>query len=127
METGSIFLSYASEDRALVRNMKEALEQEGLDVWFDQRELQPGAAWDREIQTNIRRCATFLPFISRQAQRRREGYFRKEWKWASERDEGMDESLRFIQPIVLDDTPGGADVPGKRACSSKRSKGIWAR
>ena len=109
MESGAIFLSYASEDRGAVRNMKQALEKKGLDVWFDQGELNSGDAWDRKIQDNIRRCAVFLPFISRQAQQRLEGYFRREWKWAIDRDQGMDESLRFIQPVMLDDIPDGAD------------------
>ena len=121
METGAIFLSYASEDRDVVRNMKEALEAASLDVWFDQRALTPGDAWDLEIRTNIRRCAVFLPFISRQAQNRLEGYFRREWKWAIERDEGIDPSLRFIQPIVLDEIPNNAEgIPGEfwtRHCS----------
>ncbi len=108
MEPGTIFLSYASQDRETVRNMKESLEKAGLDVWFDQGELLPGDVWDQEIQRNIRRCAVFIPFISHQTRQRLEGFFRKEWHWAIERDKGMDKSLRFIQPIVIDDTPDNA-------------------
>jgi hypothetical protein len=108
MEPSAIFLSYASEDREAVEVMKAALEAAGLDVWFDQGNLQAGDAWDQQIRDNIRRCSLFLPFLSRNAQRRHEGYFRREWKWASDRAQGMDESFPFIQPIVLDDTPHGA-------------------
>lgn len=109
MESGAVFLSYASEDRPAVRNMKEGLEKAGLAVWFDQGDLQAGDAWDRQIQRNIRTCALFIPFLSRQSKERAEGYFRKEWRWAIDRDQGMDESLRFIQPVVLDDIPDGAN------------------
>jgi len=114
MEPGAIFLSYASEDRSAARNMKEALRQAGLDVWFDQSpsSLEAGALWDQEIRANIRRCAVFVPIISRHAQQRTEGYFRKEWKWAIERSEGIAETRRFIQPVVLDDTSENApDIP----------------
>jgi hypothetical protein len=111
MEPGTIFLSYASEDRSAARNMYEALREAGLDVWFDQSpsSLEPGDDWDQQIRANIRRCAVFVPMISRHAQERKEGYFRREWKWAIDRSEGGAASLRFIQPVVLDDT--GEDVP----------------
>jgi hypothetical protein len=109
MDSGAIFLSYAHEDGKTVRIMKEALEKAGLDVWFDKEVLLPGDAWDLKIQRNIRNSAVFIPFISRQSNQRLEGYFRKEWKWAIERDKGMDESLRFIQPVILDDTPDNSE------------------
>jgi hypothetical protein len=118
MEPGSIFLSYAHEDETAVRVLKEALEKAGLDVWFDEGKLQPGDAWDLEIRNNIRRCSLFLPLLSRNAQRRYEGYFRREWKWALERSQGMDDSIPFIQPVLLDDLPEGA--PGV-------PEGFWSR
>jgi hypothetical protein len=34
MRPGAIFLSYASQDVAAVRKMRDALEAVGLDVWF---------------------------------------------------------------------------------------------
>jgi hypothetical protein len=118
MEPGAVFLSYASEDQRAVLALKEALEGAGLDVWFDEQKLQPGDAWDREIRNNIRRCSLFLPLISRNAQRRYEGYFRREWNWALDRAQGMDESIPFIQPVLVDDLPEGASgVP----------EGFWSR
>jgi hypothetical protein len=108
MEPGAIFLSYASEDREEVEATRTALTEAGLDVWFDQGDLLPGDAWDQKIRDNIRRCSLFVPFLSRNAQRRYEGYFRREWKWANDRALGMDESFPFIHPIVLDDLPHGA-------------------
>jgi hypothetical protein len=108
MAAGAIFLSYASEDREAAQNLKAALEGAGLDVWFDQGSIPPGASWDREIQANIRRCSLFLPLLSRQAARRLEGYFRREWRWALDRAQSFDESVPFIQPIVIDDVSAGA-------------------
>jgi hypothetical protein len=108
MAGGAIFLSYASEDREAGRNLKAALESAGLDVWFDERSIPPGVSWDREIQANVRRCSLFLPLLSQQAARRLEGYFRREWRWALDRAQALDESVPFIQPIVIDDLPAGA-------------------
>ena len=109
MRPGAVFLSYASEDVIAARNLKDALTKAGLDVWFDKKRLTPGTAWDAEIQRNIRRCSFFIPLISRNAQARREGYFRKEWRWAIDRSEGMDESLKFLYPVIIDDTPEMAE------------------
>ena len=104
MEPGSVFISYASEDRAAALHIKTALDQAGIDVWFDKSALKPGNDWNREIRANIRHCSFFIPLISRQAAARLEGYFRKEWKWAVSRDEGIDASRNFIRPVIIDDT-----------------------
>jgi hypothetical protein len=109
MPSGAIFLSYASEDREAAKRLRAAFEEAGLDVWFDEGSLPPGALWDREIQTNVRRCSLFMPLLSRQAAGRLEGYFRREWRWAIDRAQAMDDSLPFIQPIVIDDLQHGAD------------------
>jgi hypothetical protein len=118
MEPGAIFLSFAGDDRQAARNLKAGLESAGLDVWFDERSIPPGAAWDLEIQANIRRCSLFVPLLSQNAAGRSEGYFRREWRWALDRAEGMDDSIRFIQPVVIDDLqPGASGIP----------EGFWAR
>ncbi len=104
MAPQAVFLSYASEDRPLVERTKAALEDAGLDVWLDTERLRSGDAWDLKIQRHIRRCSYFVPFISRNAQRRIEGYFRKEWHWALDRAREMDREIRkFIRPLLIDD------------------------
>ena len=114
MPPGSILLSFASEDREAAGNLKAALEGAGLDVWvndFDRFRVSP-SAWDRLIQSNIGRCSLFIPLLSQQAARRLEGYFRREWRWALDRDQGMDPSFPFILPIVVDDLqPYASGIP----------------
>jgi hypothetical protein len=107
--SAAIFISYASENLDVARLIRDALDDSGLDVWFDKGALATGDAWDQKIRANIRHCAYFVPIISHQARVRVEGYFRREWTWAINRDEAMDESRRFIQPLVIDHTPDGAD------------------
>src|ERR1043165_6048340 len=83
----SVFISYASEDRAAARILRDALEAAGLEVWYDENELGGGDAWDQKIRRQIRDCDYFMPVISSSTERRKEGYFRREWRLAVERTE----------------------------------------
>lgn len=108
----TVFLSYASEDRTAARQVRDALEAAGLDVWYDESELGGGDAWDQKIRGQIRDCDYFLPLISATTERRREGYFRREWRLATERTLDMADDVLFLVPVAIDDTAGaGARVP----------------
>ncbi len=108
----SVFLSYASDDRPAARLLRDALQAAGLDVWYDENELGGGDAWDQKIRNQIRDCDYFLPVVSATTERRREGYFRREWRLATERTLDMADDVLFLVPVVIDDTPeAGARVP----------------
>ena len=120
METGSphrppsVFLSYASEDRPAARSIKDTLEASGIDVWYDENELDGGDAWDQKIRRQIRGCDYFMPIISATTEARPEGYFRREWRLAVERTLDMADDHTFLLPVVIDDTrEAGARVPEK--------------
>jgi hypothetical protein len=51
-----------------------------------------------------------MPLISAEALRRKEGYFRQEWRWATERARSFAQDTPFIVPVALDDT--SEDHPG---------------
>ncbi len=102
MKPGSVFLSYASQDAPAVKQLRDALEAAGIEVWFDQRRLEGGDDFDREIKRNIRGCSLFLPVISATTQARHEGYFRLEWTLAAERAKLIAETIPFIIPVVID-------------------------
>ena len=105
MAEGAVFLSYATEDIERVRVVKTALEKAGLIVWFDKKYLEAGDNYDLKIQRCIRRCSLFVPFISRNTEKRVEGFFRREWFYAVDRARNIDPSIPFILPLVIDDTP----------------------
>ncbi len=108
----SVFQSYASEDRAAARRLRDALAATGLDVWYDENELGGGDAWDQKIRRQIRECDYFMPLISASTERRKEGYFRREWRLATDRTLDMADDVMFILPIVLDGTnEAAARVP----------------
>jgi hypothetical protein len=103
---GFIFLSYAREDEDAVKELKGALDESGLDVWLDVRDIPPAADWDARIHEGIRRCSIFIPCLSRRAQSDQASYFRREWKAALERSKDFfGSSRRFIWPVAFDDLP----------------------
>ena len=99
---GTIFISYAGQDLAAARKLFEGLHAIGGDVaWFDKSELKSGDDWHREIVAAIQRCSLFLPLLSANTEQRPEGYFRREWRKAAERAEGI-QGRKFILPIAID-------------------------
>ncbi|HVS54175.1 MAG TPA: toll/interleukin-1 receptor domain-containing protein [Opitutaceae bacterium] len=105
MKPGAVFLSYASQDAAPVKKIRDALESAGIDVWFDQRRLEGGDDFDQQIKRNIRSCSLFVPVISASTQARHEGYFRLEWNLAVERAKLIAETIPFILPVAIDPVP----------------------
>ena len=110
----TIFISYASEDRVAVRQLRDALEVAGLDVWYDENELSGGDSWDQKIRRQIRDCEYFMPVISAATEQRKEGYFRREWRLATDRSLDMADDVLFLVPVTIDNIPeNGARVPNK--------------
>jgi hypothetical protein len=114
MRPGSVFISYASDDREAAERLCAGL-SESADVWLDREQLEAGADWDARIRQNIKECAVFVPLISRRASAQEARYFRREWMLAVNRLPeffGLDRA--FIVPVAIDDVPNGAPgVPGE--------------
>jgi hypothetical protein len=100
----SAFVSYASEDADAALRITQALKALGFGkVWLDREALIPGDHWPGRIEDAIGNCDFFVPLLSRQADRRREGVYWEEWRRA------MARSLRvkddFMLPIGIDAEP----------------------
>lgn len=108
----AIFISYARQDLLAVQELKAGLEAAGLPVWFDQHSLKPGDNFSPHIEQYITKgCSCFLAIISKNTESRHEGYFRREWNLALERERGIYHEHRFIVPVVVDDTLSPSAVP----------------
>jgi len=109
---GAVFLSYASEDRETARRVRAQLEAANIDTWMDEKQLQSGDEYEQKIRDNIGEAAFFVAIISRSfalPSRARGGYVLKEWKWAEDAALSRHKDDAFLQPLVIDDTPKGAD------------------
>lgn len=53
-----VFLSHNGQDKAIVRELAEALRARGLEVWLDEWELVPGRPWQEAIEGAIQTAKT---------------------------------------------------------------------
>ncbi|MGB6430427.1 MAG: toll/interleukin-1 receptor domain-containing protein [Candidatus Acidiferrales bacterium] len=123
MAPGSIFVSYASEDRKAAFQLADELSQAGLEVWIDRR-LRPGDNFRDVIESNIRLCSAFVGVVSRNTQDDSgEGrWFRKEREQAVGRAGfwyGTDR--RFLFPVVVDNTPNSELMEYRKQTFGERS------
>jgi hypothetical protein len=102
---GEVFLSYANEDVAVVKGLRERLEREaGVRVWLDKHSLRGGKAWEPQIADAIRACAVFVPVVSANVRSGEYRFVRVEWGEALRSMPGRRSDRPFILPLVIDDT-----------------------
>ena len=109
MPRHAVFLSYASEDRDIVRRIQRVLDEDGIDAWFDRSELKPGDLWADKIKANLDRASVFVPIISHSVLQPRAREFRVEWEYALEIRKRLPRDpsgtpAKFVLPLVIDDT-----------------------
>lgn len=69
----TLFISHASEDKAnFVRPLVQALEKEGLRVWYDEFSLKLGDSLRRSIDKGLTECTAGVVVLS-------PAFFSKEW------------------------------------------------
>lgn len=127
IKRGAVFLSYASEDRATVERVRAQLEAANIDTWMDESGLEPGVEFQYVIRENIRNASFFLAFISKSLSSREERFLWKEWKWAEDASLERRKEQRFLQPVVIDNTPPGAsfvDPPYRELQWAKLRNGL---
>ncbi len=59
-----IFISYSRQDLAFIRQLKDALNQSGIDPWIDFEDIWPIAKWQDEILIAVQSCHDFIFVIS---------------------------------------------------------------
>ena len=60
---GHIFISYSHKDKVYVHRLQEALQDEGFDVWIDDR-IDYGTRWPKVIQDQLDACDAFIVVVS---------------------------------------------------------------
>lgn len=105
VKDGAIFLSYASEDRAIVQQICTSLEEAGMDVWFDRHDLAPGDDFARKIRFTIEACSLFVPVLSQSCLKRNRRFLQLEWDYATKEARKTPRSRHFIVPVVIDEVP----------------------
>src|SRR5579885_1380408 len=102
--TYDVFLSHSSNDKPTVRPIAERLRADGLRVWFDEWELNPGDSIPSKIDEGLERSRVLVLCMSANA-------FGSDWaqleSYIYRFRDPLNKQRRFI-PLRLDD----ADIKG---------------
>lgn len=99
-ERTRVFLAYAREDRAKVRELYMALQHAGFEPWMDEQKLLPGQNWPRAIERAIELSDFFVGCFSRRSAAKR-GQFQIELAYALDVAKRMPQEQVFFIPIRL--------------------------
>ncbi len=109
-EEPRVFLCHANEDKDQVRALARRLRRQGLNIWFDESDLSPGAAWRLEIESAIgdEELVSYFLVIESAAfleARRREDkrFFNREIELALDRKSHLPTGTAFIIPVLIDE------------------------
>jgi len=59
-----VFISHSSKDEVLVSKIASYLEDAGLDVWYDKREIMPGDNWADKIAQGLRESDAMVVLVT---------------------------------------------------------------
>ena len=107
-------MSYASEDRAAAERIKQALEEVGVDVFFDKDDLRAGDDFELRLLRAIVQSSLFVPLISCHTVTGSRRFFRLEWTQALDEARKAAPSEAFIVPVAIDDTSEKEEVLPER-------------
>jgi small GTP-binding protein len=96
-----VFLSHSAKDKAVVRALAERLRKDGLRVWFDAWEIQPGDSIPAKIEEGLERSRVLVLCMSAHA-------FGSDWaqleSYTFQFRDPLNKERRFL-PVRLDDAP----------------------
>ena len=101
--TGHVFISYVREDSARVDAIQSRIEEAGIPVWRDVKDLWPGEVWKRKLREAItaKALAVIPCFSSNTAKRPRSTMF-EELSWAAEEFRRRRPDVPWLFPVLLD-------------------------
>lgn len=97
-----VFLSYSKPDLDYAKKIYRILNDQHIDVWFDEVSLLPGSHWKFEITKAIKNAEYFIALLSQKSVDRR-GYVQAEIMKALEILDQIPINQIFMIPARLDD------------------------
>ena len=102
-----VFLSHSSKEKAIVRDIAERLKKDGIKVWFDAWEINPGDSIPAKIEEGLEHSRVLACPAVAYGRRRKSGTFRfrdpLNPAFAKRLRVGRQE--RRLLPLRLDDAP----------------------
>jgi 3-hydroxyisobutyrate dehydrogenase-like beta-hydroxyacid dehydrogenase len=58
-----VFISHAHKDKEAAKEFSDKLKERGIQAWFDEDSLQPGAAWEDQIKEAVEESQALVVFL----------------------------------------------------------------
>ncbi len=97
-----LYLCHADVDKPKVRQLYQQLENDGMQPWFDEEDLDIGGDREQIVAAAIKESHAIVVCLSKQALNTA-GFIHRELKWALEKAELQPEGAVTIIPVRLDD------------------------
>lgn len=97
----TVFLCHAKEDKEQVRRLCNMLESEGINPWFDEKDIMPGDDWELVIRRAIKQSDAIIVCMSQKAVNKT-GFIQKEIRFALDRADELPEGKRYIIPVLFE-------------------------
>lgn len=120
MPKDSVFISYASDNRAAALTLGRALHAAGVPIWLDKGRLQAGENYEAALEAAVRiHSSFFISLISAEteADTDRVRYVHKERDWAAGRH--VDGFIYYVPVAIFPEPPTAWKPVSEPACFSK--------
>lgn len=101
LQSPFVFLSYATPDRARVREVRQFLQANGIHAWLDEEDIRGGERWELEIERALDAAELVVVLIS-PASMDRDGFYHRELRMVLERAQRRPSGRVFPIPVLLD-------------------------
>ena len=101
IQQNNVFLIHAHSDKEIVHKLYTRLIKDGMHVWLDAENLQPGQDWQHEIRKAILKSDVVIVCLSRGFDQQ-QGYRHEELKVALEKAKLFISDEIFIVPVRLE-------------------------
>ncbi len=101
-QKANIFLIHAHCDKEIVHKLYTRIIRDGISVWLDTEQLQPGQDWQNEIRNTLLKSDVVIVCLSR-GFNKQQGYRHEELKLALEKANFIPDNDVFIIPVRLEE------------------------
>lgn len=101
-----VFISYASEDYTIAKEIASTFKMLKMDPWFDKRDLHSGEGYEDKIREQIQSSSAIVVLLSHHSLDKNPRFFKREWKWAKDAEE-LNFPKDIIHPLFIEE---GIDV-----------------
>jgi len=121
-----VFISYVRENEQVVERLCAEMRQQGIEVWRDREQIQPGQRWQHAIRQAIQHGAFFLACFSVESSARDSTYMNEELTLAIDELRKRPTDRAWFIPVLLSDCQvPDRDIGGGETLRSLQWVSMW--